>query len=129
MSKEFDKVVTEFFRDYEDRGMVKWQGFMLSDHVAAMARTKKAQSEVYEKKRPMSLDEIDSILAEAYINRKTVCIQVNELNMNGCYSPDIVGKVEGYYDKQVIVLDQLLFLEDINNVQILDQRKKTLEDA
>ena len=41
MSSEFDKIVEEFFRTYQDRGMKKWAGFYLSDHTAKINRDKK----------------------------------------------------------------------------------------
>ena len=41
--KHFDMdVVNNFFEhDYHDRGMVKWQGFYLSDHTAALKKMAK----------------------------------------------------------------------------------------
>lgn len=52
--KNFDMdVVNNFFEhDYHDRGMVKWQGFYLSDHTAAlkkMAKERQSPSPIGEK--------------------------------------------------------------------------------
>ncbi|SOB38355.1 conserved hypothetical protein [Latilactobacillus sakei] len=40
MTKRFDnKLVTQFLKhDYHDRGMMKWQGFYLSDHTSVRAK-------------------------------------------------------------------------------------------
>ncbi|MEJ1319580.1 hypothetical protein QY890_01075 [Latilactobacillus sakei] len=35
--QEFDpNLVTQFLNQYQDRGMMKWQGFYLSDHTASL---------------------------------------------------------------------------------------------
>ena len=49
MSK-FNKEVEEFFRKYQDRGMVKWAGFYLSDHVLKMSQQSKRDAYVEVKK-------------------------------------------------------------------------------
>ena len=36
MSKDFDDKALEFFKSYQDRDMMKWQGMMLSAHTAAL---------------------------------------------------------------------------------------------
>lgn len=37
---QFDQVVADFFAKYQDRGMKKWGGFYLSDHVAKIEQMK-----------------------------------------------------------------------------------------
>lgn len=56
MSKKFDKRLDDFFRTYQDRGMKKWQGFMLSDYTSTVSKIDKKRAQVYEKKKPMSLE-------------------------------------------------------------------------
>ena len=51
MSKEFDKRLDDFFRTYQDRGMKKWQGFMLSDFTSKVSKIDKKRAQVYEKKK------------------------------------------------------------------------------
>lgn len=36
--KEFEQILENFFKTYQDWGMKKWQGLMLSDHTAAINR-------------------------------------------------------------------------------------------
>ena len=46
VNKNFDPaLVQRFLDDYQDRGMMKWQGFMLSDHTAKLNKKAKAQAE------------------------------------------------------------------------------------
>ncbi|RMC49622.1 PTS transporter subunit EIIC [Lactobacillus sp. ESL0228] len=66
MTKEFDKRLDDFFRTYQDRGMKKWQGFMLSDFTSKVGKIDKERAQVYEKKKPMSLESISEILMIAY---------------------------------------------------------------
>lgn len=56
MSKKFDKRLDDFFRTYQDRGMKKWQGFMLSGYTSTVSKIDKKRAQVYEKKKPMSLE-------------------------------------------------------------------------
>lgn len=32
-----DKLIYDFFKNYQDRGMKKWTGFLLSDHTAQIS--------------------------------------------------------------------------------------------
>ncbi|MCG0724137.1 DNA-directed RNA polymerase subunit beta [Lactiplantibacillus plantarum] len=47
--KDFDlNIVNRFFRhDYHDRGLMKWQGFYLSDHTAALNQQKVHDQQQY----------------------------------------------------------------------------------
>lgn len=51
MSKKFDEVIDTFFKNYQDRGMKKWSGFFLSDHVAAINKEKVKTQATYPKKK------------------------------------------------------------------------------
>ena len=78
MSEEFDKRLDDFFRTYQDRGMKKWQGFMLSDFTSKVGKIDKERAQVYEKKKTMSLESISEILMIAYANHRSVSIQRSE---------------------------------------------------
>ena len=54
MSKEFDERVTNFFKNYHDRGMKKWSGFFLSDHRVAINADNKDRGQTYAKKSEMT---------------------------------------------------------------------------
>lgn len=120
MSKDFDREVTEFFKNYQDRGMVKWMGFYLSDHVAKINQRNRERVKYNPKKSEMTQDEIGQILFEAFSQHKQVSVQLSTLSDETDYLDDIVGFVNGYHDDQLIVIsDQIIDLEEINHVKIL----------
>lgn len=117
--KEFDQVLDDFFKTYQDRGMKKWQGLMLSDHTAAINRSKKNLNKVYVKKKTMSQKGSSELLMYAYANHKLVSVQLNELDLDGNVQPDIKGVVEGYEIDNIIVSGFRISLDNINHVEIL----------
>jgi len=118
MSKESDQKVTDFFRTYQDRGMKKWQGFMLSDYTSTVSKIDKKRAQVYEKKKPMSLESISEILMIAYANHRSVSVQLKQVDIDDKFLPDIVGTVDGYQVDHVVIAGEWIELEDINNVEI-----------
>lgn len=119
MSKEFDKRVDDFFRTYQDRGMKKWQGFMLSDLNSAIDKFERQQTTVYHKKKTMSEGEISELLMIAYSNHLVVSIQLKEINQNDEYSADIEGMVEGYNVDHILIDGRWIDFDSINNVEII----------
>ena len=80
MKNNFNDIVNNFFKNYQDRGMKKWQGFMLSDHIAAMNRDKEEQAKVYTEKDTMSEAEISQVLLQSFTNNKVVSVQLKKKN-------------------------------------------------
>lgn len=60
--------------------MKKWQGFMLSDHIATLNRDKEEKAKIYSEKYTMSETEVSEILLQAYANNKVVAVQLKEKN-------------------------------------------------
>ena len=118
MSEEFDKRVDDFFRTYQDRGMKKWQGFMLSDYTSTVSKIDKKRAKVYEKKKPMSLESISEILMIAYANHRSVSVQLKQVDTEDKLLPNIVGAVDGYQVDHVVIAGEWIELEDINHVEI-----------
>lgn len=118
MSEEFDKRLDDFFRTYQDRGMKKWQGFMLSDFTSKVGKIDKERAQVYEKKKTMSLESISEILMIAYANRRLVSVQLKQVDIDDKFLPDVVGTVDGYQVDHVVIAGEWIELEDINNVEI-----------
>lgn len=120
MSKDFDNKVLEFFKKYQDRGMMKWQGMMLSDHTAALNKERQRSKIEYKKKITQDIATISEILMDGYLNHKQVSVQLNELTLQGNYLPDVVGFVDGYDGDQFFLSGQLINLDDVNHIEILD---------
>lgn len=89
MNKDFNNILNDFFKNYQDRGMKKWQGLMLSDHTAAINRSKLDLDKVYTKKKIMTQEESSELLMYAYANHKIVSVQHKEMDADGNVQPDI----------------------------------------
>ncbi|MCX0290959.1 hypothetical protein NX781_03955 [Lactobacillus kullabergensis] len=118
MKNNFNDIVNNFFKNYQDRGMKKWQGFMLSDHIATLNRDKEEKAKVYSEKGTMSETEVSEILLQAYANNKVVSVQLKEKTLDKKIQPDIVGLVKGYEDDKIIIGDNKVELSDINHIEI-----------
>ena len=118
MKNNFDDVVNNFFKNYQDRGMKKWQGFMLSDHIATLNRNKEEKAKVYSEKDAMSEVEISQILLQAFANNKVVAVQLKEKTLDKKIQPDIVGLVKGYDGDKIVIGDTEVELSNINHIGI-----------
>lgn len=116
-----DQEVDDFFKNYQDRGMLKWAGFYLSDHTLKIQKDDEKRSKVYEKREEMPYDDISNALIQAYTLQVAVSIQLRELDKELKYGADISGYVLGFSDDSVVIEDADLktyniALIDINNV-------------
>lgn len=118
---------------YKDRGILKWQGMILSDHTDALKREKLNErlSEV-EAKAEMTEEEISKVLFNAYKADYPILIQANVIK-NGNYYRDLKCKVLGYEDNQIYLLlkdgrtvnctlDQIRNVEFMNSLDWFDKK-------
>ena len=117
MKNNFNDTVNNFFKNYQDRGMKKWQGFMLSDHIAALNKDKEEEAKLYSEKDTMSEADISQVLLQAFANNKVVVVQLKEKTLDKKIQPDIVGLVKGYDHEKIIIGDNKIELSNINNIQ------------
>ncbi|KRL38967.1 hypothetical protein [Liquorilactobacillus uvarum] len=118
-NKDFDMgIVNDFFKyDYHDRGMIKWQGFYLSDHTAALNKKNADLNQEYRYKPQQTLEKITSILAEAYSQRRQVVIQLNELDRNNVNLPDVTTLIHGYNANEIVIdSNKFVRISDIRNI-------------
>ena len=118
MKNNFNDTVNNFFKNYQDRGMKKWQGFMLSDHIAALNKDKENNAKEYFEKNSMSEEEVSQVLLQAFANNKVVAVQLKEKTLDKKIQPDIVGLVKGYKGDKIIIGNNEVELSNINNVQL-----------
>lgn len=118
MKNDFNDKVNNFFKTYQDRGMKKWQGFMLSDHIATLNLDKEEKARVYSEKDTMSETEVSQVLLQAYANNKVVAVQLKEKTLDKKIQPDIVGQVKGYKGEKIVIGNNEIELGNINNIQI-----------
>lgn len=114
--------------DYQDRGIVKWLGMMLSDHSEALKKESLRDKRIEVKpKKEMTEMEISNILYNAFVNEMPVLIQANALN-NGYYYHDLQCKVFGNIENRIYLQlkdgrSTSCTLADIRNVEMMDISK------
>jgi hypothetical protein len=118
-NQEFDlDTVKHFFEhDYHDRGMMKWQGFYLSDHTAALHQQNQQLNEIYVPRPQQSLTVITEVLADAYQRQQPVTIQLKPVDQNNRHLPDITTLIHGYNANDIVIdADRFIPLQEIRNV-------------
>lgn len=109
-----------FEHDYKDRGMVKWNGYYLSDHTenaikaAALEAHKRNQVAMPE----MSLEDISKILFEAYAKHLQVQIQERTRESDGSVPSVVTGFVGGFVDQDIYIANKIFNLDNILWCQI-----------
>lgn len=84
---------------YDDRGMIKWMGWILSDHSAYMEQASQ-QARPREIKPEMSVDQISANLQTAWERKQAVVLQSDTLE-NNCFTAEYQGQVVGYQGDQI----------------------------
>lgn len=111
---------------YNDRGMMKWMGWLLSDHSAFMENAK-GKEQTHLVKSEMSWTEINSNLKIAWEKSEMVVVQLNMIE-NSAYIPEIKGMVIGFNAGQIYLLldngdTRLIHVEDIRYVELVNNIK------
>ena len=116
--EESETRAARFFKnDYHDRGMLKWQGFFLSDHTSAIK--KEAAQNIPELRPEMNQSEIGRILNDSWESCTKVSIQLNQVNGNAV-PVELHGYVKGYQDDKICLSVkgniQMISVDAIRNV-------------
>ena len=117
---------------YDDRGMIKWMGWILSDHSAYM-EGESQQAQPREVKPEMPANEVSANLQSAWESGQTVLIQSDTLE-NNCFTAEYRGTVAGYQGDQIylqLANDSVKFfhLDEIRYVEGLAAEKWWTDDA
>ncbi|MBO2720042.1 MULTISPECIES: hypothetical protein [Lactiplantibacillus] len=114
---DLDTVKHFFEHDYHDRGMMKWQGFYLSDHTAALNQQNRQLNAVYVPRPQQSLAELTQVLADAYQSQQLVTIQLKTVDQNNHHLPDITTLIHGYNANDIVIdSNRFIPLQEIRNV-------------
>lgn len=114
--------VTQFFRsEYTERGMLKWQGFFLSDHTAALKRQAREEAAGVPVMPKMEEAEVRATLNRAYASKETVRVQSTDIDPNLSLFPIVEGKVMGSNRHDSLVLDTgvAIPISHVRSVQIV----------
>jgi hypothetical protein len=101
----FERAAYFFSHDYHDRGMVKWQGYYLSDHTEDVKKKEALEFARQNRKRmpEMALADITAILFDAFGRHEEVAVQENYSDTDGTVPPIITGLVTGYTESDIII--------------------------
>ncbi|MBL1229009.1 hypothetical protein IW492_07150 [Enterococcus sp. BWB1-3] len=117
MPKKID-LNDSYFREYQDRGIQKWQGMYLSEHTAEMEKEQKREQRVILPKKAMSENEIQELLAFAYQNQQIVAIQLEMKDLENNYFSDITGIIKGFDELGFFVDDTKVHYDEIRNIEL-----------
>lgn len=117
------KLFLEAKKVYEDRNMLKWIGFYLSDQTAAINKDVTERSKVNNQKPLMQSEEIEKVLNEARLKSKPVSVQLEALNENAQYYDDVIGMIRGYDELGIYIGDQKVHYDEIRNVEVYNWKK------
>ncbi|MGN1407096.1 hypothetical protein [Lactobacillus sp.] len=114
----FDKRVEDFFAHYQDRGMLKWEGFFLSDHREQLARARKADAAPAFKPVAMSQEEAANALYLACFSDKPVKVVLCQVDSEGHFKT-VTGPVAADQEGGILIGQQKLDLDEIVQVIVL----------
>lgn len=108
---------------YQDRGMVKWAGFYLSEHTDTLNDQMTREKNCPQQKMQMNIDEIGTILSETQRRNKEITIQIEERDSNGYYKPDTVGVIKGFDELGIFVGNTKIGYAEIRHVAFSNDLK------
>lgn len=119
---EYDSATVQSFFDnyYHDRGKMKWQGFYLSDHTAALNQQMKKIQHTNKLRQEQTNAEITKFLMQSFTYNQIVKVQLNICDTNNEVEADLTGEVSGY-DDDLFYLDsgKKFHLGDVRNVEVV----------
>lgn len=123
-----EKLFLEAKRVYQDRGMLKWVGFYLSDHTAELTKDSKKRNHINKEKVQMSMEKIGGLLQQAYLKNQRVALQLSALDNEGQFQDDLVGKLAGQRDNLIFLNEETrgilqLTIEQIHHAEIILPQK------
>jgi hypothetical protein len=120
MSKEWDP----YFYEYQDRGIIKWMGFFLSEHTAQLEETER-ENAIIPRLPQQSADQINYYLQRSIAQNKVLEIQLNTLNDLGLVQPHVLGTFRGFSDTDTLIIfdhktgtDTHLNYNDIRHIRL-----------
>ena len=108
--------MTNELHPYQDRKKLKWNGFYLSEHTSQLALEKKERALTWPAKPMMTTEEIGALLREAQIKDRVITLQKEEVDPEGGYSPDIIGKIRGYDELGIYIAEEKIHYDEIRHV-------------
>lgn len=109
--------------NYHDRGVMKWNGFYLSDHTEKIDNDTKERANINTAKEQMTAEAISEVLNAAMVKNRPVSIQKEERNAEGYYPDDIVGKILGSNELGIYVGKYKVHYDEIRHIEFYQKHK------
>lgn len=126
MTDDFGRLVTTYFKyDYRERGKVKWNGYFLSDHTSSLKSEAHERHQQTERLSRMTVVDIKQTLMNVLLEYHEVVIQRDVQDETGNLFKSIVGGIDGFSDRGLVInKDHLLFenIRAVKEVSIDDRR-------
>lgn len=122
---EFKEEDVEVFFEkyYVDRGMMKWQGYYLSDHTSMLnVEAENKRQRLNQKIRPQdSKQQIAATIEVAITKCREVVVQIDERDQNNQLAEEIKGKILGYSGDELYFGDDVFIkIELIRNIRLIN---------
>ncbi|KRN93632.1 hypothetical protein [Pediococcus stilesii] len=122
---EFKEEDVEVFFEkyYVDRGMMKWQGYYLSDHTSMLnVEAENKRQRLNQKIRPQdSKQQIAATIEVAITKCREVVVQIDERDQNNQLAEEIQGKILGYSGDELYFGDDVFIkIELIRNIRLIN---------
>lgn len=121
---EYDPdLVTRFLHEYHDRGMMKWNGFYLSDHTSKFNKMSRSNQIKRSRKHSEQMAEVEitRVINQAIIKKQTVKIELNIRNLDNEISEFITGKIKGFVEDKLFIGHETVILEEIYSIHVKKQ--------
>ncbi|MHC5267684.1 hypothetical protein ACYSNO_00650 [Enterococcus sp. LJL98] len=110
-------------KEYIDRGIVKWNGMYLSEHLRQLQTVMNDSVHQPKQKRKMTVNERNDVLSKAQLKGLSVAIQKEARNLEGNYLAEVVGKIEGFDHSGLFIDGEKIIFDAIRHVEIRDHPK------
>lgn len=111
-----------FESEFSDRGMMKWGGFILSEHTTLQETIQKQEIHPLPKQQ-MSREAISDIIELALTKHQEVSIQREAITLDGNYFPSIKGFISGYDALGLYIHSTKVDYDEIRHIELLTQTK------
>ncbi len=119
-------LVQRSLSEYQDRGMLKWQGFYLSDHTAKLnqdqEQAKARLQHQHLASAQMSEAQITQIINQVVMKHLTVKVEPAIVNSDLIANYCIQGKIMGCFQDYIIIGEQLIKISDIYSIKIAEPK-------
>ncbi|MGY3765381.1 hypothetical protein ACWOAH_02345 [Vagococcus vulneris] len=107
---------------YKDRGIVKYQGFFLSEHTTSIMNEESDRNLEIFGKEQMSEEQIMELIERAIMKQQRISVQLNLKDMTGNFMEDISGMVLGYEDGTLYLDDAPIMISQIRHVEMEENK-------